>query len=136
MAVCALDRLRRAGAVDAVIFLGQVDPDDADRTVGAWRDALLVLLVGHIPEELGLEMEGRIIGDAGHPPVAQRQRIVRASHGGGELGEKPIALSIKAKDAVGLVDHDPLGLRSEEHTSELQSLMRIAYAVLCLKKKN
>src|SRR3546814_10054973 len=28
------------------------------------------------------------------------------------------------------------GLRSEEHTSELQSLMRISYAVLCLKKKN
>src|SRR3546814_4977531 len=33
----------------------------------------------------------------------------------------------------------PMGyplLRSEEHTSELQSLMRISYAVFCLKKKN
>src|SRR3546814_19478120 len=28
------------------------------------------------------------------------------------------------------------GSRSEEHTSELQSLMRISYAVFCLKKKN
>src|SRR3546814_10276696 len=28
------------------------------------------------------------------------------------------------------------GLRSEEHTSELQSLMRISYAVFCLKKKH
>src|SRR3546814_393218 len=28
------------------------------------------------------------------------------------------------------------GCRSEEHTSELQSLMRISYAVFCLKKKN
>src|SRR3546814_9372342 len=28
----------------------------------------------------------------------------------------------------------PPGLRSEEHTSELQSLMRISYAVFCLKK--
>src|SRR3546814_10279140 len=28
------------------------------------------------------------------------------------------------------------GLRSEEHTSELQSLMRLSYAVFCLKKKN
>src|SRR3546814_6130211 len=28
------------------------------------------------------------------------------------------------------------GNRSEEHTSELQSLMRISYAVFCLKKKN
>src|SRR3546814_2543637 len=30
---------------------------------------------------------------------------------------------------------DGSGLRSEEHTSELQSLMRISYAVFCLKKK-
>src|SRR3546814_1983554 len=30
----------------------------------------------------------------------------------------------------------PGQLRSEEHTSELQSLMRISYAVFCLKKKN
>src|SRR3546814_1788173 len=30
----------------------------------------------------------------------------------------------------------PAALRSEEHTSELQSLMRISYAVFCLKKKN
>src|SRR3546814_5839317 len=32
-------------------------------------------------------------------------------------------------------DHDFVGIRSEEHTSELQSLMRISYAVFCLKKK-
>src|SRR3546814_8068614 len=33
--------------------------------------------------------------------------------------------------------HHRLGAhRSEEHTSELQSLMRISYAVFCLKKKN
>src|SRR3546814_7067394 len=31
--------------------------------------------------------------------------------------------------------HQP-AVRSEEHTSELQSLMRISYAVFCLKKKN
>src|SRR3546814_4570235 len=30
----------------------------------------------------------------------------------------------------------PNSKRSEEHTSELQSLMRISYAVFCLKKKN
>src|SRR3546814_3236741 len=32
--------------------------------------------------------------------------------------------------------HPTRGDRSEEHTSELQSLMRISYAVFCLKKKN
>src|SRR3546814_3499489 len=31
---------------------------------------------------------------------------------------------------------DIAAMRSEEHTSELQSLMRISYAVFCLKKKN
>src|SRR3546814_10003631 len=37
----------------------------------------------------------------------------------------------------GLLDRAiSLGVRSEEHTSELQSLMRISYAVFCLKKKN
>src|SRR3546814_9476680 len=34
----------------------------------------------------------------------------------------------------GLIDIEPRH-RSEEHTSELQSLMRISYAVFCLKKK-
>src|SRR3546814_6747377 len=35
-----------------------------------------------------------------------------------------------------LVDAHDRADRSEEHTSELQSLMRISYAVFCLKKKN
>src|SRR3546814_1004535 len=38
-------------------------------------------------------------------------------------------------DAIRKVD-EGRGVRSEEHTSELQSLMRISYAVVCLKNKN
>src|SRR3546814_6453350 len=41
-----------------------------------------------------------------------------------------------AQAALDHLGDDVLGLRSEEHTSELQSLMRISYAVLCLKKTN
>src|SRR3546814_7288468 len=37
--------------------------------------------------------------------------------------------------AVGHAQQQPGVFRSEEHTSELQSLMRISYAVFCLKKK-
>src|SRR3546814_4268991 len=49
-------------------------------------------------------------------------------------------LQILPVDIIGAgVDRDAaaqkLVLRSEEHTSELQSLMRISYAVFCLKKK-
>src|SRR3546814_10108453 len=45
------------------------------------------------------------------------------------------------RDAAGLRSPKRLDVgnalsRSEEHTSELQSLMRISYAVFCLKKKN
>src|SRR3546814_8227144 len=55
------------------------------------------------------------------------------------------ALARRDEDLVGflaplVVDRlqllDPRQARSEEHTSELQSLMRISYAVFCLKKKN
>src|SRR3546814_4918265 len=46
------------------------------------------------------------------------------------------ALDAVAHVAPGvLAQHDSVGRRSEEHTSELQSLMRISYAVFCLKKK-
>src|SRR3546814_2043510 len=43
---------------------------------------------------------------------------------------------IISKSLPALVIGTMLGLRSEEHTSELQSLMRISYAVLCLHKNN
>src|SRR3546814_5748135 len=42
--------------------------------------------------------------------------------------QQPLQPYIKGSDTPGLQ-------RSEEHTSELQSLMRISYAVFCLKKK-
>src|SRR3546814_8899080 len=41
----------------------------------------------------------------------------------------------QAGDEERLALHSHLSARSEEHTSELQSLMRISYAVFCLKKK-
>src|SRR3546814_6375935 len=51
------------------------------------------------------------------------------------LGKMPIARF--NAPAMGKVDHVAIAAapRSEEHTSELQSLMRISYAVFCLKKK-
>src|SRR3546814_7412359 len=51
-------------------------------------------------------------------------------HGGGpQIGRMLERLAIKSEFV------DGLRVRSEEHTSELQSLMRISYAVFCLKKK-
>src|SRR3546814_8953117 len=42
---------------------------------------------------------------------------------------------VPAAGAAGRAQRAAVTARSEEHTSELQSLMRISYAVFCLKKK-
>src|SRR3546814_3264580 len=54
------------------------------------------------------------------------ERFMRRAQAGGESGEGEVASAAVAPPM------EPM--RSEEHTSELQSLMRISYAVFCLKK--
>src|SRR3546814_3400971 len=59
--------------------------------------------------------------------------LARRFHAGG------YRVAMLARDASrlgALAEELPGSIRSEEHTSELQSLMRISYAVFCLKKKN
>src|SRR3546814_6243258 len=52
-------------------------------------------------------------------------------------GERSLRGRARTLPAVGAsIDALKFGVRSEEHTSELQSLMRISYAVFCLKKNN
>src|SRR3546814_3877228 len=53
------------------------------------------------------------------------------------LGQAAIlASALDARRINAMLQHQATnGWRSEEHTSELQSLMRISYAVFCLKKK-
>src|SRR3546814_5224059 len=68
---------------------------------------------------------------AGHEPGGHGER---PSHRRQRRAAEPAPLPPRAHD----VAEQFLGLgmaRSEEHTSELQSLMRISYAVFCLKKK-
>src|SRR3546814_1890457 len=66
--------------------------------------------------------------------------IIVAALDDGQMAEIEAAAMECGMDAL-IEVHDAdeldraLKLRSEEHTSELQSLMRISYAVFCLKKK-
>src|SRR3546814_4598342 len=75
--------------------------------------------------------------ERGHParPRFCRKAVCRARHGRGH--ERALGLgkgrAIQATRACHAVDARGRA-RSEEHTSELQSLMRISYAVFCLKK--
>src|SRR3546814_16131017 len=74
-------------------------------------------------------------------PAARRCRRPLASNRiGGAEDQVPEVRSVGERHRPGSIEHPLSGLasprlRSEEHTSELQSLMRISYAVFCLKKK-
>src|SRR3546814_8295683 len=62
-------------------------------------------------------------------------RRLRTVHGrAAQIDRRDAARIGDVVERIG-VEHDEVGTRSEEHTSELQSLMRISYAVFCLKKK-
>src|SRR3546814_2830988 len=78
-------------------------------------------LLDRCPHQGGSLCEGRLIGlleahEPGDYSYTRRGEIVRCPWHGWEFDIRT-------------------GRRSEEHTSELQSLMRISYAVFCLKKK-
>src|SRR3546814_6065940 len=64
-------------------------------------------------------------------PISRlRLRPILMTTGAMVFGAMPLAIAVGAG-----ADRDRKRHRSEEHTSELQSLMRISYAVFCLKKK-
>src|SRR3546814_2478710 len=52
------------------------------------------------------------------------------------LNATRVGTVIRPAGVAGAVEAVRAAARSEEHTSELQSLMRISYAVFCLKKNN
>src|SRR3546814_15128359 len=62
--------------------------------------------------------------------------LFRSNHGAGrKLGRSHHLDHVHSRNPATRAGRDTGGMRSEEHTSELQSLMRISYAVFCLKKK-
>src|SRR3546814_8426965 len=100
---------------------------------------------GPVPDDYALRH-----GDAARArTIIDALDVIDGIGGAGEVllcasapGQLHLAISISGSISGGLVHADaPLRRvvarpgRSEEHTSELQSLMRISYAVFCLKKK-
>src|SRR3546814_9126101 len=72
---------------------------------------------------------GAGFAEIGFLPGTRVRSVGSAGDGVGEMGRDFIVAELVG-GAADARDH-----RSEEHTSELQSLMRISYAVFCLKKK-
>src|SRR3546814_5769829 len=103
----AIDDDAKAGVDDAELGIEAHRRGEKDRSVGA----------GAVEEIAVIEIA--VGAREGHRLARLVQRIIVAF---GQHGPHPV-LSCN------------LTRRSEEHTSELQSLMRISYAVFCLKKK-
>src|SRR3546814_10430133 len=99
--------------------IGLVAPSD-DKLVGAKAppDALAGAPTnyGDVPQ-LGAPLPG----DLGRPILNHQRTLEMVPEDGGDEAARRAAQEAE---------------RSEEHTSELQSLMRISYAVFCLKKNN
>src|SRR3546814_7727665 len=99
------------------VYWWRVHPGKEDQFREAWRrgTAEITRIYGSYGSRLHRNADGRFIGYAEWPDEATwraafEQRMVYD-------------------------DNEARAMRSEEHTSELQSLMRISYAVFCLKKK-
>src|SRR3546814_8755854 len=83
--------------------------------------------------ELGLRALGEL---AAEQLVGQFHHLVLPAFAHGLLSFFPVAGASFFGRRPALRSDSRSTYRSEEHTSELQSLMRISYAVFCLKKKN
>src|SRR3546814_9209473 len=107
------------------------------RALVARNEALLAVRrrVGEGVQRAGVlddaaDVEQRHLGQVGIAGAGEERLAV--------LPDRLVAVHAGTVVAVDRLRHERRGLtiRSEEHTSELQSLMRISYAVFCLKKKN
>src|SRR3546814_6384170 len=82
---------------------------------------------GGVADEVAVDSGSRAaaLGDGPHDEALAAAHVTGHEHAGNARLEVSVAGDVGAS----------VELRSEEHTSELQSLMRISYAVFCLKKK-
>src|SRR3546814_9436591 len=90
--------------------------------------------VGHRRERTTLPLP---LPDAARLPVRCWLQRDHPAHGAATASAGPVEYRLAGTDGQNLDRHKriPGDRRSEEHTSELQSLMRNSYAVFCLKKK-
>src|SRR3546814_2036625 len=93
------------------------------------------MLVPGILEPAGIQAKTKIFVDAIVAAfVAEPRRVDAAAIKRDEVIVRVAGIGLAHRVQAAALEGEVVQ-RSEEHTSELQSLMRISYAVLCLKKK-
>src|SRR3546814_10833867 len=91
-----------------------------------------------LPQLFDLEADPDEYVDLGESPAHEDARAAMAARLLAWLKQRRIRTTISNEDVekrTGNAKSRGILFRSEEHTSELQSLMRISYAVFCLQKK-
>src|SRR3546814_6499909 len=104
-------------------IISSMDREEIDEMIPSRRLSVLVRAVDHIGEEREVQTTplGREVLEMHKSSLAKAALRSRQS----SLSKRRRMMKTAIRSAI----------RSEEHTSELQSLMRISYAVFCLKKK-
>src|SRR3546814_3686076 len=100
-------------------------------------DSIRAVVTGGV-SGLGLAVATRIVADGGKAALfdVNDEKGAAAVAALGEANARYFRTDVTDEDGVvANVAAAKDFLKSEEHTSELQSLMRISYAVFCLKKK-
>src|SRR3546814_5267018 len=128
--------MERFGRVDALISnAGVLSPNGRIHNLSTddWRRAFDVNVLGAVNGIRAAVGVMRPQGSGSIVLTASVSGLTAWSHAAPYCATKAAVIQL-AK--VAAVEYARDGIRSEEHTSELQSLMRISYAVFCLKKKN
>src|SRR3546814_5059621 len=95
---------------------------------------LAVAFEGYVLQNETLIIAGMVVGAAGTLLTQLMAKAMNRSLASVLFGS--FGTTGEAQEISGAQKPIEAGDRSEEHTSELQSLMRISHAVFCLKKKN
>src|SRR3546814_8448350 len=86
--------------------------------------------IGGTGDRIGAQQRPPLARQADHHELARTEAEARRA-----ADREAEQMLVPVAHRTHLLDGQRGGGRSEEHTSELQSLMRISYAVFCLKKK-
>src|SRR3546814_2983581 len=123
-------------AGDADIFLDIVVPRHhvviADRPIAGDALALVGFEVARAPAEAPAPPDQRFSAERARPDPAELLAVLERI---GVEAVVVVELEVARREITVFGDEIVALDRSEEHTSELQSLMRISYAVFCLTKK-
>src|SRR3546814_8399751 len=125
--------LRREGALDAAAELGV--PVILMHMLGEPRSMQDAPRYDDVVADVHRFLAERIFA-AEMAGIEKKRLVVDPGFGFGKNRDHNLALLAQLQRFTELGVPLLAGLRSEEHTSELQSLMRTSYAVLCLKKKH